>query len=75
MEKQERYTAYDAQILSGKACALNRRIMLQPLRHSGGARHPAGYVDGWHGLVLSVLMAYYQWRLYVNLGRLGQVKR
>jgi (heptosyl)LPS beta-1,4-glucosyltransferase len=76
LEKQERYTAYDAQILFGQGVrARPQNYVLQPLRHFWWRFVTLrGYVDGWHGLVLSALMAYYQWRLYVQLGRMGAAR-
>ena len=29
-----------------------------------------GYQDGWHGFRLSLLMAWYEWRKYRQLGKL-----
>jgi glycosyltransferase involved in cell wall biosynthesis len=64
--KQGRYSAYDARMLfeAGIRPKLQNYI-LQPLRHFWW-RFVAlkGYRDGWHGLRLSLLMAYYEWRKY-----------
>ena len=65
-EKQERYVRYDAQMLFEQGAQSKAHSLIsQPLRHFWWrfvAR--AGYRDGWHGLRLSLLMAWYEFRKY-----------
>lgn len=67
--KQERYTDYEAQILFEQGIRPRpQNYLLQPLRQFRWrfiTLH--GYRDGWHGLRLSLLMAYYEWRKYWRL--------
>lgn len=71
-EKQRRYVQYDAEIL------FNERIRpkiytpyLQPFRHFKWRFFDLqGYKDGLHGLRLSILMAWYEFRKYQQLKRL-----
>ncbi|PJF31875.1 MAG: glycosyltransferase family 2 protein [Candidatus Thermofonsia Clade 1 bacterium] len=71
-EKQRRYTAFAAQELFKQGVrAKPHNYFLQPLRHFRWRYLTlGGYCDGLHGLRLSLLMAYYEWRKYVLLGRL-----
>jgi len=69
LAKQRRYSAYEAEILfdQGVRPRLHNYI-LQPLRQFRWRFFTlAGYQDGWHGLRLSVLLAYYEWRKYLLL--------
>jgi len=66
LEKQRRYTAYEAQILYQQGVKPKaRNFILQPLRHFRWRYVTLkGWRDGWHGLRLSVLMAWYELRKY-----------
>jgi len=70
--RQERYTDYDARILYQQGIRPKpRNYVLQPLRHFVWRYITlAGYRDGFHGLRLSLLMAYYNWQMYRRLERL-----
>ncbi|MBO9310545.1 MAG: glycosyltransferase family 2 protein [Chloroflexi bacterium] len=70
--KQQRYTALAAQELFKQGVrAKPQNYILQPLRHfQWRFLTLGGYRDGLHGLRLSLLMAYYEWRKYLLLGRL-----
>jgi len=75
--RQERYTDYDARMLwkQGQR-ARPHNLVLQPLREFRRRYFTlAGYKDGWHGLLLSGLMAYYEWVKYCKLWRMRQAKR
>ncbi|MDX1991745.1 MAG: glycosyltransferase family 2 protein [bacterium] len=67
--KQRRYTAYEAQILYQQGTRPRpQNYILQPLRHFRWRFFQLkGYQDGLHGLRLSLLMAWYEWRKYVLL--------
>lgn len=75
--KQRRYTAYAAQELFKQGVrAKPQNYLLQPLRHFWWRFLTLkGYHDGGHGLRLSLIMAYYEWRKYVILGRLWRDQR
>jgi hypothetical protein len=64
MEKQRRYTAYDAQILYQQGYHPRpHQYLTQPLRHFWWRFVTLrGYRDGLHGLRLSALMAWYELR-------------
>lgn len=66
MAKQRRYVAYDAQILFEQGVRPRWRTFIgAPVRHFIWRFFTLnGYKDGWHGLRLSVLMAWYEWRKY-----------
>ncbi len=67
--KQYKYTQYDAGILHAQGMrARPQNFVLQPLRQFYW-RFVAlgGWRDGWHGLRLSALMAYFQFVLYQKL--------
>jgi len=72
--KQRDYARYDAgQLWAAGARARPHNFVLQPLRlfywrwiTLGGWR------AGWHGLRLSLLMAYFEWQKYSELRRLGR---
>ncbi|MCX6019471.1 MAG: glycosyltransferase family 2 protein [Chloroflexi bacterium] len=70
--KQRRYTEYDASILFKQNIRPKpRNFVLQPLREFKRRFFALrGYVDGLHGLRLSLLMAYYQFDLYRRLARM-----
>ena len=73
-EKQARYTAFEAQIrFQSGELPRARTFVTQPLRHFWW-RYVSlrGYRDGWHGLRLSALMAFYQlvmWRTVARFSR------
>ena len=72
--KQQRYVAYDAQILFEQGIRPKfRNFILQPLRHFYWRFVTLqGYRDGFHGLRLSLLMAWYEYRKYQILRTLWQ---
>lgn len=71
-QKQRRYTRYDASILRQKG--IKTRFYTpwsQALRHFWWRFVTLkGYQDHWHGLRLSLYMAYYEWLKYRQLGGL-----
>lgn len=70
--RQQTYTDYEARMMfeSGERARL-RNFMLQPLRQFHWRYVTLqGYRDGWHGLLLSLLMAYYEVVRYRKLWRL-----
>jgi len=71
-DKQRRYTAYDARILFEQGIRPKpQNYILQPLRHFRWRFITLkGYRDGLHGLRLSSLMAWYEFRKYLILTRL-----
>ena len=72
LERQSRYTDYEARILYEQGIQPKwRNFILQPLREFR-RRYVSlqGWKDGFHGLFLSGLMAYYNFVMYVRLGRL-----
>jgi (heptosyl)LPS beta-1,4-glucosyltransferase len=74
IERQNRYTDYDARILFDQGVRPKpHNFILQPLREFR-RRYISleGYKDGFHGLLLSLLMAYYTLVMYVRLRRLWQ---
>ncbi len=76
-QKQRRYTFYDATILYEAGVRPKpQNYVLQPLRQFWWRFVTLkGYRDGVHGLRLSLLMAWYEFRKYLLLGRLwGQDK-
>jgi (heptosyl)LPS beta-1,4-glucosyltransferase len=70
--KQQKYTAFEARILHEQGIRPKfRNYILQPLRHFKWRFFDLqGYRDGWHGLRLSVLMAWYEFKKYRLLARL-----
>lgn len=75
--KQERYTGIYARQLyaEGKRARL-RSFVGQPVREFVRRFVSLqGYRDGAHGLLLSTLLAYYQWRVYLKLWRLQRQSR
>lgn len=76
LAKQRKYTAYEAQIMFGDGVKPKpQNYILQPLRHFRWRFvELKGYIDGWHGLRLSALMAWYEFRKYVLLRQLWNQK-
>lgn len=72
LQKQDRYADYEANILlqQGVRPSLHKYIS-RPL-HEFWRRYVTleGYKDGAHGLLLSLLLAYYTFQVYVRLRRL-----
>ena len=66
LEKQRRYSAYDAQILQQQGIRPKpQNYLLQPLRQFWWRFVTLkGYSDGLHGLRLSLLMAWYEFKKY-----------
>lgn len=64
--KQRRYSAYDAEILYQQGAQVKPwTLITMPLRHFYWRYVTLnGYQGGWHGLLLSVLMARYEFRKY-----------
>lgn len=75
--KQRRYTEYDAGILFKQGFRPKPwNFILQPLREFRRRFFSLrGYVDGLHGLHLSLLMACYQFDLYRRLARMWRDSR
>jgi (heptosyl)LPS beta-1,4-glucosyltransferase len=71
-EKQRRYTDYAARELYRQGVRVKpQNFVLQPLRHFIWRFVTLqGYRDGWHGLRLSLLMAWYELQKYVRLSRM-----
>jgi glycosyltransferase involved in cell wall biosynthesis len=69
VEKQRRYSAYDAHILHEQGVRPKpQNYLLQPLRQFWWRFVTLkGYGDGLHGLRLSLLMAWYEFRKYLLL--------
>jgi glycosyltransferase involved in cell wall biosynthesis len=69
VEKQRRYSAYDAQILHEQGIhPKSQNYLLQPLRQFWWRFVTLkGYGDGLHGLRLSLLMAWYEFKKYLLL--------
>ena len=70
--RQERYTNYDAQILFDQGVRPRpQNYVLQPLRQFKWRYFElTGYKAGWRGLLLSLLMAYYNFSMYLRLRKL-----
>jgi (heptosyl)LPS beta-1,4-glucosyltransferase len=70
--KQRKYSDYDAQILFNQGVRPKpQNFVLQPLREFNRRFFTwRGYRDGLHGVHLSALMAYYNWRMYRRLAEL-----
>ncbi len=74
MARQDVYTDYEAKILYDQGIRPKwRNFILQPLRELK-RRYISleGYKDGFHGLLLSLLMAYYNFVMYCRLRQLWQ---
>jgi (heptosyl)LPS beta-1,4-glucosyltransferase len=72
LERQHRYTEYEARILYDQGIRPRwRNFILQPLREFR-RRYVSlqGWKDGFHGFFLSGLMAYYSFVMYMRLRRL-----
>ncbi|MCS7061239.1 MAG: glycosyltransferase family 2 protein [Anaerolineae bacterium] len=74
--KQRRYAALEAGILFKQGVRPKvRNFFLQPAREFRRRFFALrGYVDGLHGLRLSVLMAYYTWFMYRQLAQMWQTQ-
>jgi hypothetical protein len=72
--KQRKYTDYDARILFDQNVRPRlQNYLLQPLRQFKWRYvELGGYKAGWRGLLLSLLMAYYNLIMYLRLRRLWQ---
>ena len=70
--KQTTYAAFEANILKERGIRPRpHNYILQPLREFRRRYITlAGWRDGWHGLKLSTLMAWYTYRTYVDLAQL-----
>lgn len=75
--KQRSYTAYEARIMFEQGIRPKpQNYILQPLRHFRWRFFTLkGYTLGLHGLRLSLLMAWYEFRKYVQLRALWQQKK
>jgi (heptosyl)LPS beta-1,4-glucosyltransferase len=73
--KQEKYTDYDAKILFDQGVRPRpQNYILQPLRQFKWRYFElTGYEAGWRGLLLSLLMAYYNFSMYLRLRKLWQM--
>lgn len=71
-EKQRRYVQYDARMLQQQGIRPRpHKFITQPVRQFIWRFVTLqGYRDGWHGLRLSALMAWYEFQKYVHLRRL-----
>jgi (heptosyl)LPS beta-1,4-glucosyltransferase len=67
--KQRAYSSYDATILKDQGIRPRPHNFIgEPMRHFWWRFVTLkGYMDGWHGLRLSLLMAYYEWVKYRKL--------
>ena len=77
LARQSRYTDFDARILFRKGIRPKPwNYILQPLRQFRWRYFELqGYKAGWRGLLLSLLMAYYTFVMYVQLRRLWKARR
>ncbi|MCA0452503.1 MAG: glycosyltransferase family 2 protein [Chloroflexi bacterium] len=75
-DKQKRYSDYDARILFEQGIRPKpQNYVLQPIRQFRWRYITLkGYQDGWHGLRLSLLMAWYELRKYRVLHQLWSQK-
>lgn len=71
IQKQEKYTDYAAQEMHARGVRVKpHNYVLQPIRHFKWRFFTLrGYRDGWHGLRLSLIMAWYEYQKYVRLSR------
>ena len=76
-EKQERYAKIDAERLFAEGVAPRQHsFILQPLRQFYWRFITLrGYHDRWHGLRLSLMMAWYEYRKYQRLSSLWHERR
>jgi glycosyltransferase involved in cell wall biosynthesis len=75
--RQDHYTTYEAKTLHNNRIRVKwRNFVLQPLR-AFWRRYVTwkGYKDGWLGVVLSLIMAYYDFLMYVRLKRLWRASK
>lgn len=74
--KQRQYAQYDAQMMfDDQIKPRPHNYLLQPLRQFNRRFFKLkGYQEGWHGLRLSALMAWYEWRKHIVLSQLWQNK-
>lgn len=74
IQKQRKYAKYDAKVWHEQGIRPKpRNFILQPLREFKRRFFEwQGYKDGWHGFVLSVLMAANEFDKYWQLWRLGK---
>jgi (heptosyl)LPS beta-1,4-glucosyltransferase len=72
VQKQNRYVRFDARILHEQGIQPQpHKFLTQPARQFFWRFITLrGYRDGWHGLRLSLLMAWYEFRKYVHLRRI-----
>jgi hypothetical protein len=72
VNKQRKYTAYEAQILFDQGIRPKpQNYVLQPIRHFYWRYITlGGYRMGWHGLRLCLVMAWYELRKYMKLREL-----
>lgn len=72
LQTQRKYTTYEAKIMHSEGIKPKpQNYILQPLRHFRWRFiELKGYRDGWHGLHLCVLMAWYELQKYLILRRL-----
>jgi hypothetical protein len=72
IQKQRRYAKYDAKIMHEQGIRPRfRNFILQPLRQFKWRFVTLkGYKDGWHGLRLSILMAWNEFDKYWQLRKL-----
>src|SRR5579871_2346468 len=77
IRKQERYTDYAAQEMYRQGTRVKpQNYVLQPLRHFWWRFVTLqGYLDGLHGLRLSLLMSWYEYQKYVRLRRAWNTPR
>lgn len=75
-EKQQHYVRYDAKNMYQEGIRPKpQNFILQPIRQFNWRFFAlAGYKEGWHGLRLSLLMAWYEFRKYRALSELWQQK-
>ena len=76
VDKQRAYARYDAgQLWGNGARARPRNFVLQPLRQFYWRWITLrGWRAGWHGLRLSLLMAYFEWQKYSELRRISRAR-
>ena len=76
LDKQRKYTAFEAGILFESGVRPKpQNYILQPLRHFYWRYVSlSGYRDGFHGLRLCILMAWYEFRKYLILRQLCREK-